>query len=243
MNESIAQHMARHREELPDWIRDFRPTRSPELPRMLSGRTVFYPGGATDGHPIGLFAASHACHCFVYADYGVTAERFRSYCQRFRGYAVVDVQDMSVPFTRRLQRVVPRDDQRCPAQNQQLLHATLALLERRPDAAHDGADRFAVLYLGIDAFVAFDAICTINPIRPPFGILLQDHGFGGNWDRFGARGELEVSAVRHGVLPDWIVCAGNTRCWTGYRLVPGVEASVGGQHRNMRSLWRRQGAD
>jgi hypothetical protein len=55
---------------VPDWLTGYTP--GEPFPRVdfLTSRTVYYPGSATDGHPLILFGKSHAAHCFVFVDYG-----------------------------------------------------------------------------------------------------------------------------------------------------------------------------
>jgi hypothetical protein len=48
----------------------------------------------------------------------------------------------------------------------------------------------------------------LSPIRcrtSPYALLLQDHGLGGNYDRFGRGGLLEQFAIEAGVFPEWLV--------------------------------------
>lgn len=51
-------------------------------------------------------------------------------------------------------------------------------------------------------------------------MLVQDHGYGGNWTSFGSGGALHQLAVRYDALPKWILFGlryGGTIPWPGYR--------------------------
>jgi hypothetical protein len=70
--------------------------------------------------------------------------------------------------------------------------------------------------------------------------VLQDHGFGGNYNRFGGGGILERIASRTNCFPPFLLIAEDTIPWTGYVRVPDVEGSVGGMHRTIRFLYQRK---
>jgi hypothetical protein len=67
--------------------------------------------------------------------------------------------------------------------------------------------------------------------------VLQDHGFGGNYDSFGGGGLMERIAQRTHVQPHFLLVADNTRPWLGFEPVPGLESECGGMHRMPRSLF------
>lgn len=97
--------------------------------------------------------------------------------------------------------------------------AFLEVLQREPgyDETH-GPRRLAVLFLGADGIATYDALfCQGSGHRPPFAILLHDHGFGGNYDSFGGGGLLERIAIRCGVFPEWLLVAKHTEPWDGFR--------------------------
>ena len=63
-------------------------------------------------------------------------------------------------------------------------------MERKPeyDEAH-GPKRLAIIFLFADGIASYDALfCQSRNKCEPFGVLLQDHGFGGNYDKFGMGG-------------------------------------------------------
>lgn len=123
-------------------------------------------------------------------------------------------------------------------------YAFLEVLQRE-DARSDahGPARLAVLFLGTDAYPTYDALfCQADTPRAPFGFLLQDHGFGGNYDRFGNGGIMEHIAMASSTYPEWMLVADNTRVWNGYDRVAGVHGDQGGMHMHLRHLYRRTAA-
>jgi hypothetical protein len=119
--------------------------------------------------------------------------------------------------------------------------AFLEVLERNDglDDAH-GARRLAILFLYADGIAAYHALfCSPQQNRPPFAILLHDHGFGGNYDRFGSGGLLEYLALRSGYLPKYLFVASNTEAWLTFRRIPNLDGHVGGADGGRRFLFER----
>lgn len=218
--------------------------------RFFASRMVFYPGSGLDGHSVELFGSAHACHCFVQVDYSVTRERLHEELRSpgFRGYRVASVVGLSagdlVPggWTPHL---LPDEHREVDYRhtNPGKAFADLVLLERLAGFGDDhGARRLAVLFLYADAVAAYDALyCqTARGGRPPFAILLQDHGLDGLYTSFGEEGLLRRLAERRGRLPELLLVGQNTRPWPGYARIPGLPPSVGGfEHPFDRHLYRR----
>ena len=65
----------------------------------------------------------------------------------------------------------------------------LEILDRSPTLGDDhGALRLAILFIGVDGIAAFDALFCQGNFRKDQFVVLQDHGFGGNYDHFGTSG-------------------------------------------------------
>jgi len=118
----------------------------------------------------------------------------------------------------------------------------LEVLERdlEFDDSH-GPRRLGIIFLGADAIAAYDALfCQERGTSRPFAIVLQDHGFGGNYDRFGKGGLLERISRRCGVAPQWLLVGENTDPWDGFQRVVNVEGDLGGMHNQLRFLHERR---
>ena len=94
------------------------------------------------------------------------------------------------------------------------------------------------------AFFMTDGIATYNNIfvheyrKAPWMMLLQDHGLGGNYDRFGRGGILDIIISRSGIRPEFVMLGQATVIWRGYDRVLGVQDVRGGMHDGYRCLYR-----
>lgn len=240
-------------EPLPQWLRQ----PSPEFDRasLFGSRTVFYPGSGDDGQPVKVCARAHAAHAFIYVDYGVSQRTLEERLhglegQGLRGYRVVREQPV-VEAVLRPGGWTPHVD---PAKLRKDVHrfasvtpfAFFVVLSRDADHGPDhGPERLAMLFIGGDGHATYDALYGQNDgTPPPFLVVIQDYGFGGNYARFGAGGLLERIAHECDVKPLWLLVGrkGSSRYepWTGYRDA-GVPGEPGGMHAIPRRLFLREG--
>ena len=201
-------------EPLPEWLRQS----SPAFDRTscFSSRTVYYPGSGSDGQPVHLCARAHSAHAFVYVDYGVSMPELRDRVRGvgdpgFRGYEVEHEEGFEESVLRPggwTPHVEPSELKEGAHRFANVSPFGLYVVFRR-DADHDaahGPERFAVLFVGGDGHATYDALyCQNDGISPPFLVVVQDHGFGRNYDAFGAGGHLEKIACRCGVYPKWLL--------------------------------------
>ncbi len=230
----------------PSWLQNYIPGQTVNMEEVLASRLVYYPGSGNDGQPIRTFNQAHSAHVFMYVDYGVSREELESVLSApgIAGYSRLDrielsVQDLipngwtpSIPVSKRADRFVRKDIQP---------FCFMDIYERQPefDETH-GSKRFAVIFLFADGIATYDAVFCANQRPAPFILVLQDHGFGGNWDRFGAGGVLEEIADKHGVYPDYMLVAKNSKVWAGYEQVPETSCVIGGMHSFERYLYAKQ---
>jgi len=117
--------------------------------------------------------------------------------------------------------------------------ALFVVLKR--DEGHDdghGPERLAGLFIGGDGFATYDALyCQGDGTPAPYLAALQDHGFGGNYGKFGRDGLLEQIAKKCSVWPEWLLVADNTQAWAGYERIPSCPEQ-GGMHGHERHLYR-----
>lgn len=244
----LHEYLSQHREPCPSWLVNFNEKDSFDHQAFFSSRVVYYPGYGSDGQAVKLFGSSHSAHCFVYADNWTPKERVlddldtpkRGYPSRFLGYhchARVDITPDQIAPVGWKQHAKP------PASNFAKPHIQpfgfLEVLERNAELTDEhGAQRLAILFLGADGHATYDALfCQRNNRPAPYAVLLQDHGFGGNYSNFGASGVMEQIAQTAKVLPEWLIVGQHTQAWPGYQLVAGVESDRGGMHQDQRSLY------
>ncbi len=246
---NLRSHLRSLAEPIPSWLERFEPGQPFPRQQFFDSRVVYYPGSELDGQPVDLFGSTHCAHCFVYADYGVDQQRLEhALCnprERFSGYhhfACVQLKPADLApngWRPHVDRSEARDIPAGFAPVRQSPFAFLQVLERDHDLtdAH-GPSRLAILFIGGDGIASFDALfAQQNGHAAPFAVVLQDHGFGGNYDSFGGGGLMERIAQRTHVQPHFLLVADNTRPWLGFEPVPGLESECGGMHRTPRTLF------
>jgi len=231
------------KEPCPEWLAALpRNAQRVDVERFLSSPVVLYPGAASDGHPLLVFARAHAAHCFLYADYFYERDRLydeldgrrRGYAARARGYhthARIDVDPHAI---------VPEGFSSVLAKPESTAFrrscAVLEVLERDDELGDDhGPSRLALLFAALDGFDVFEHV-FVRGGRAPLAIVLQDHGLGGNYDRFGRGGRLDRLAVA-AARPRWALVGDDTDPWSDYERRH--DCGRGGMHWMSRHLYER----
>lgn len=236
---NLYDHLRTLREDVPVWLDEFRVGNPFPRDAFFGSRVIYYPGSGTDGDPVKVFGSTHSAHCFVYADYGVTQTTLHEQLAHpehgFMGYhsvARLSLRQSDLVPHGWAPHIGPRDLHRFSSHFATVSHAPfgfLEVMERNLDRDEDhGARRLAILFLGADGFASYDALfCQRDSVQPPFAAFLKDHGFGGNYDRFGQDGLLERIARRARVFPQYLLVADHTQAWRGFERVPDVDGRVG----------------
>jgi len=235
-------------ERLPAWLADHQPGNRAPVTEFFKSRVVYYPGAGKDGSAVKFFASRRLAHAFVYADYGLgRPELERALRRGFRGYTRFDrielrEADLAPNGVRYHLGDFAPDETRADNRPARLLFGFIEIFERETDYGDDhGPFRFAVLFMHFDGHAAYDALFAQPRQKPPFAVVLQDHGFGGNHSRFGDGGLMHRIASRTRRYPRYLWCAqrGCTRAWPGYRRVPSVPVECGGMYGTPRALLER----
>jgi len=236
--------------DVPKWLKLYKKGQAFNAKEFFSEKTVFYPGSGTDGHAVALFGGSHAAHSFIYADDGIKAENIieelKSTTNGFQGYDLFEIFELKekdiVPYGWR--PTLAYDNLKNKIQKMSSFaranFAFLTILERKPlfDDRH-GPQRLAILFLGADGIATYDAIyCQPDSYQSPFALLIEDYGFGGNYDSFGKNGLLEMTANSAKIFPKYILTNSIDRLWPAYMSLD-LEPSVGGMHGYHRELYKK----
>ena len=73
-------------------------------------------------------------------------------------------------------------------------------------------------------------------------VVLQDHGFGGNWAQFGGNSPLYQVALASGQLPKYLFVGDNTEPWDGYTLYDVFHGEFGSaKHKRALYIHNKQG--
>ena len=245
----IVEYLKQNPEPYPEWLQQ--PNLNFNRENFLSTRTVYYPGSGNDGHPVRLCSRSHAAHAFIYVDYDVSIKEIHDSVNGvgdhhgFRGYSVEHEEEVEMSFlrpdgwVRHVSYPVTMHNNSFFSVQPFALYFVLKRVDDL-DAEH-GPERFALLAVGDDGFVTYDAIfCQNDGATPPFLVLVEDYAFGGgNYNRFGSEGLLEEIACITDVFPNYLLADDRGRnVWTGYENT-GARPSKGGMHNVPRSLFIR----
>ena len=226
---------------LPRWLENWSNSSSFDVDAFLSSNVVFYPGGGRDGQPIRLFNEGCNVSCFLYADSGYN---LRNVDQEFsvhplKGYNLLETTEVTfneVFKESSRQTVVYRGRRRERVYDAKDKIGCLYIFQHDGSEVSEKCSPFlAMLYLNIDAFYVFENLFSKE--NTPLAILLADHGFGGNWDKFGCGGKLEKISRTKEIIPKWLLVDENTREWRMYRKVLNVKGDIGRGHKKVRRLF------
>lgn len=253
----LHHYLQRHREPCPDWLTNFKKGDTFKRQDFFGSRMVYYPGSGSDGHAVRLFGSAHSAHCFVQVDdlfeqNQVKAEldgkcaRQNTGSRPFRGYhnlARVSLSENDLAPTGWVQHV--HNLERARFSDGFKPYAFLEIMERDDDFGDDhGVHRLAILFLGADGIASYDALfCQENGVPPPLAMLIQEHGFGGNYDKFGRGGLLERIAATCNVFPQFLLVAENSDAWHNFRPIVNLNGSACGVHGKPRFLHSRPASD
>lgn len=206
---------------------------------FFKGRTVYYPGCGFDNHAITVFAESRSCHCFLYSDYlldvGSVSDLLSSdkFIPGYKSISIIPVDKSSFDSCLRI-------NDRKTSNYSKDFSGVLCIFDRLcVNDFNFGAERIAVLFLIDDGIELYrDVYCIADGIRPPFAALIQDHGFGGNYSKFGRRGKLCDIALEYKVFPDFLLVGGVNNVWPYYSNMC-FDFVIGGCHNSERLLFIR----
>ena len=252
------------REPLPEWLltaNEFRPE------DFFSSNVVYYPGSGTDGQAFDIFCGTHSAHCVVHIDYNVSSADVQLSLQadhphHIRGYEPCVQSELALPDAAAL---LALGAELCPNGQDPIVKSSLwTVLERQQGFGDEhGPKRIAFLHIEAEAvWVCRSLWRAFNP--KPFAVIIQDHGFGGNWNkplgdtnpsdgedsqifeyfdesnRFGDANSLLYGFLSQPPqqLPEWLLVGENTAPWPTY-----IEASdftlPAGMGRHRRKLHRQ----
>lgn len=247
-------YLASIQEPTPVWLKNFSQDSRMEWQDFFNSRLVYYPGSGFDGEAVRLFASTKSAHCFLYADYCIQKQTLLHKLNQeggaFTGYqtiARVHLTDQEIASRYWVQHVYDKPLQKInyyfAQEMQNSPFAFLEILERKPEFDDSfGAQRIAILFVGGDGVATYDALFCQADSKPLFALVLQDHGFGGNYTRFGRGGILHDIATQCQKQPQYLwIDPRDTQPWDGYEKIQNLSFSTGGMHNNKRYLFERKG--
>lgn len=240
----VKEYLNNQIEQMPKWLEDYVPGERINIDELRNSRVVYYPGSGNDGQAIRTFNEARYAHVFIYVDYYVTSDFLTRELNRenaVRGYHVIgqhfiDKNELTKNgWKMHIDNFKPNyffvDKNVEP-------FCLVTIFERNDEYTDEhGSKRFVLINLFADGIASYDALFANNNFKIS-AVLIQDHGFGGNYDRFGKGGLMERIARNSNTYPEYIcVCKENE--WKGYELIEGLEPEIGGMWDNHRYLYRK----
>ena len=227
---TVQDYLKEYKEEIPQWLIDYKPGDQVTFDEFMKCRVGYYPGAEFDGNLVKVGNQSHSVHCFLHADYGVSRAEMEKHLAKpgcLAGYHSIGRVDWS--------DTVKVDGHLGWRQLEP--YCFMEIFERDRDKDDSwGAERLAVTFLFADGIHAYEQLFVNQYKKAPWLFLLQDHGFGGNYDKFGRGGSLD-RIIQKGVKPEFVICGVNTDIWSGYFRIDRVRATCGGMHCTSRRLY------
>lgn len=248
--ENLLSILAQDPEEMPRWLKDYKPGDRVSFSDFMSERIGYYPGSGDDGCLVRTCNISHCVHSFIHVDYSIAEHDLKREAEEynaFRGYHVIGRVDwkeqdlaphgqyspnfnITKEEMERAMSFVRKDVEP---------YCFMEIYERNAGKGEDwGAERFAVAFLFADGIATYYQLFCREYGRAPWIFLLQDHGFGGNYAAFGRGSLMERVMEANDCWPENVLCADNTHIWDNYEKVDAAPV-IGGMHRNERFLYKR----
>lgn len=248
----LARHLAAHQRPVPEILRlgatgglqgATEPGTLPspeEYLRMnpVPGGLLYYPGSYTDTGPMKLFYEFGEVNRFLHADYlamkgealGTTQWLWEKYERKvtdlgLETFGAGSWEDFWDPQIRERRR-----------DNIQKSHGVRQEVRTGP-----AGEQVDFIFLHVDAIGAWKHLVRAG--YKPDVVVLQDHGFGGNWGHFGGEREFYRAVQQAGHWPEYLLVADNTRPWPGYRAMSSSGHQAGQMHGHHRAIYRRDGSE
>lgn len=236
--EDVITYLNKYREETPAWLENYLHGEPITFKDIMSSRVGYYPGCGDDGTLMMIGNKSHSVHSFLYVDYGVRrAELEESVAKSIHGYHPVKRIEWQESDLISVDPDTLTEEHRFgdPAtffvKDEQPYY--LSFIMQRDDDQDEsrGAEHFVVTFLFADGIETYEQLFVKEYGKAPWLFLLQDHGWGGNYDRFGLDGKLDRIIRRNQCYPKYVILGygGGTRIWRRYEQVPDV-APVSSMH-------------
>ena len=234
----MISYLSNYREEVPAWLENYLQGGDISFRDLMSSRVGYYPGSGFDGSLLKIGNKSHSVHSFLYVDYGLRRKELEDHLKEkncIRGYHQIgQIEWTEVDLLPNGQ--YPIDVRRRPLHSDpntfvidEKPYCFSVIMERNEERDDIGARHFVVTFLFADGIATYYQLFAREYSKAPWLFCLQDHGFGGNYDRFGQGGILDAIIRRTNCKPTFVIRGRGTRIWDGYERVENV-LSVSDRH-------------
>ena len=235
-------------EETPVWLENYLHGEQLSFRDIMSSRVGYYPGSGYDGTLMKVGNMSHSVHSFLYVDYLLKREDLGNHIAQknsIRGYHPIGKLEWqesdlmpSGQYPLVLNKKPGHGNPNTFVDPNEKPYCFSMIMERDEDRDNSwGAEHFVITFLFADGIATYYQLFVKEYIKAPWLFLLQDHGFGCNYDCFGAGGILDEIIQKRKCYPSFVICGHNTRIWRGYEKVVDVSPVYGGMHQNRRDLY------
>lgn len=246
--QEISIYLSNYPEEEPVWIGKYLQGEQICFKDIMSSRVGYYPGSGYDGTLMKVGNMSHSVHSFLYVDYLLKRKDLENHLAQqnsIRGYHSIGKIEWAekdlmphgqYPFTINKKPMFFAPNTFVDSDEKPYC---FTLIMERDDDQDDirGAEHFAITFLLADGIATYYQLFVREYSKAPWIFLLQDHGFGCNYDRFGRGGILDSIIADYGIRPTFVICGDNTQIWSGYKRVEDALPVYGGMHHNPRYLF------
>jgi len=223
----IYTYLKDYREEEPEWIARYLHGEEITFKDIMSSRIGYYPGSGFDGELMKVGNKSHSVHSFIYVDYMLKRKELEDHLAEedsILGYhpvGQIEWQESDLmpngqyPLDINIRPLYGEPNRF--VRKGETPYCFSVVMERNEDKDDTwGAKHFVVTFLFADGIATYYQLFVKEYSKTPWLFLLQDHGWGGNYDKFGARGLLDRIIQRNHCFPTFVLCASNTSIWRGY---------------------------
>ena len=175
-------------------------------------------------HPIKIFNKHKNLLTYVYVDYGhhkediiqlMKEEVQRQFMNQYDIYDVREFEISDIPLKDPVVHYSPSEEELKNIEEFSVPEEYGVLFVfKRKYIEEELPESFAIIYICCDGIRFYEKLFkNYNSLHI---LVVQDYGFGGNYNSFGVDGSMYKIAKRINVLPKYILCAANSRIWEGY---------------------------
>jgi hypothetical protein len=202
-----------------------------------NGEVLYYPGAGMDYGPFIRFSEQIDVKTVIYTDYGMKKGKATEFLSAIPGWSteqVSNLQPQDLGLVASWEQFWPVDPESRKFAKPDSAFGLRARLVRQ----HDGVS-VDFIYLATEAVQTY-ANLLLAGLCPTI-VVLQDHGFGANWTKFG--GPAELFGQAQVALPRYLLVAKGTDVWPGYARVSNGRVDAGQMHSFERAIFERMSGD
>ena len=244
----MIEYLSNFREDEPAWIGRYLRGEQIVFKDIMSSRVAYYPGSGYDGTLLKVGNMSHSVHSFLYVDYGINRKELENHLAQknsIRGYHPIgriewEESDLlpNGQYPMNINKKPMFFEPTAFVDPNEKPYCFSLIMERDEDQDDSrGAEHFVITFLFADGIATYYQLFVKEYSKAPWIFLLQDHGFGCNYDRFGRGGILDAIMIESKLYPTFVINGSGYGIWKGYKRVKGVTPVFGGMHRNQRDLF------